>query len=54
MPGRKDLEKNIDEARKVHRSTERDIELIQGSHSNSNQRSIRFPRRLLYDNGKET
>ena len=40
-------EKNINEARKIHQSMERNKELIQGSHSHSNQHSIRLPRRLL-------
>ena len=45
MPGRKDQGKNINEERKVHQSTERTKELIQGSHSNSNKHSycIRLP-----------
>ena len=38
-------EKNINEARKAHRSTERNKEFIQGSHINTDQRSIRLPKR---------
>ena len=40
MPGMMDQGKNISEGRKVHRPTERNKELIQGSYSNSNKGSI--------------
>ena len=58
MPGGKDQGKNINEARKVHQSTERSKELIRGSHSNSNKHSLlywtSYRRWSWYEKGKGT